>query len=142
MIKEVIISMSILGGSVSLAHDVTPPTGGEVFRLLFENAGMDLKSEENCLMPTKDHVSEKELLSDYLSDIFSLSYNSERNLSISSSCTASKYETSADGVQAMWDCQFEMNETDDSGEFVSSSMLAFGISLDKSKILKNTLRCF
>lgn len=142
MIKEVIISMSIFWISASHAHDETPPSGDEVFRLLFENAGMSLKSEENCLMPTKAHVGEKELLSDYLSGIFALSYNAERTLSISSSCSASKYETSTDGVQAMWDCQFEMNETNSSREFVSSSMLAFGISLDKSKILKNTLRCF
>jgi len=129
-------------GCSTLATDGSPPDGEVVFRLLLNSGYISLKNEPLCNVTSLAKKNEETLLVDHLATVFSTSYLSKNINTFASSCSKSKHETKDGKIIEIWDCNLQIKETSPDDEFVSSSMVAFGISIDKSKFLPGTLRCF
>jgi len=129
-------------GCSTLATDGSPPDGEEVFRLLLSNANISLKNEPLCNMTSVTKINGEMLLVDHLATVLSTSYLSKNTNTFASSCSKSKHETKDGKIIEIWDCNLQIKESSPDDEFISSSMVAFGISIDKSKFLPGTLRCF
>ena len=79
-------------------------------------------------------------LGQHLATIMSVPYESANHVTIKTSCLPSKDDSSGN-VLNVWDCKLEMNETSENGSFISSAMVAFYISFDKTKFIKGSIRC-
>lgn len=79
-------------------------------------------------------------LGQHLSTIMAVSYQSKNNSTIKSSCQLSIFEDRDAKVLDIWDCNILMSETNENKDFISGSIIAFNFSLDKSKLLKGSLR--
>lgn len=141
MIRIVPFIFLFYGCSI-LATDVAAPDGEQVFRLLLGSGHIKLKDEPLCNVISISKKNGEPLLRDHLATVLSTSYDSKNVNSFTSSCARSRHETNDGQIVQIWDCNLQVNETSSDGEFISSSMVAFGISLDKSEILAGTLRCF
>ena len=110
-----------------------PPRGEDVFNVLFKNGAIDLANEPLCKADIK--------LYEQLALSFSVSYESRNNTMIKSSCAPSNFEKTPGHVIDVWECTVQINESNKSGEFVSSSTIVFDLTLDKKEFLKGSLRC-
>lgn len=129
-------------GCSTLATDATAPDGEQVFRLLLGSGNIRLQDEPLCNVVSLTRKNGETLLLDHLATVLSTSYGSKNVNTFASSCSKSRHETSDGEVVEIWDCNLQINETSPEGEFISSSMVAFGVAIDKSAILPGTLRCF
>jgi len=138
--KKLAFFMLVFYGCSSSAVDMAAPSGEEVFRLLLNSGDMALKDEPLCnvLSTTKSGPLH---LSDQLATILSTSYNTENINTFSSTCSKSKHEFENGKVVGIWDCTLQVLESSTNVEFISSSTLAFGLSMDKTKLLPGTIRC-
>jgi hypothetical protein len=139
--KRIILITFLFFGCSTTAEQLTAPTGVEVFAALLSDGGLDLSSEPLCEFTPNFIGVSSTTLHDRLSLIFSMSFHSTNQNTVSSSCSMSKYEIKGNIID-IWDCRLELKETSPDGEFISSSMTAFGLSLMEKKLVHGTLRCF
>lgn len=122
----------------------TPPINSEVYKALFAMHKIDLKNEPLCgITPINDkNDTESTLFSNYLSSLLSLAHNNNNTVAIASSCEASKTELENGKLKDIWDCKFQLTETNEQGDFISSAMIAVGLDMRTLKYQPKTLRCF
>ena len=141
--RLLLLSMAfLLGCSSSGETSPLEPTGEELFDLILKSANIDLKNEPLCDLQSFTRNKDSITLGEHLSTVLSASYKTDNELKIKSSCSASKHEMSNTEVVDVWDCKIEIEETNKSGEFVSSAMIAFASDLEKSEIIAGSIRCF
>jgi hypothetical protein len=140
--KRLLVLILLLNGCAALAtENPKPPSGEQVFDILFKNADRPLTKESRCDVKSMTRKNTAVTLGQHLATILSVSYETKNLVSIKSSCEMSK-DDSTGTVVDVWDCRLEMNESNQKGEFISSAMVAFNMSMDKSKLIKGSLRCF
>lgn len=135
-------AIALQGCAVFAGEPVKPPSGEIVFDILLKNSNLPLKNEPLCNMSSATRNSNGITLGEHLATIFSVSYESNNTVALKSSCELSKVEEKTGKVIDAWDCKLEMLETNKAGEFISSAMVAFSISLDKTRMIYGSLRCF
>lgn len=121
--------------------DNSAPTGVEVLSALLKSGDFGLKDEPLCQMTTASLGLNEITLADHLSVILSTSYETNNITTISSKCEASKHDDNGSTID-IWDCSLQVNETDASGEYISGSTIAFGITKNDKKLVRGSLRCF
>lgn len=129
-----------LACSSSALADPRPPTGEEVFDLLLRSASLPLRKEPLCSVKSAkwgDSIT----LGQQLATILSVSHQSPNRVSLKSSCEPSKNEQPGKPPSDAWDCKVEMLESSESGEFISSALVAFLVSQDRSTLIAGSLRC-
>ncbi len=139
--KIIIIILPFLFSCTSIASDKFIPNGEIFYDILFSIQNLDLSKEPLCNVISVTRKNSKITLGEHLSTILSTSYNSTAKNTIKSSCLLSKHEDANKNIVAIWDCKLEVNETKVSGEFISASMIAFGINAKNMKYQSGTLRC-
>ncbi|HEY5603111.1 MAG TPA: hypothetical protein VIM41_08395 [Gammaproteobacteria bacterium] len=140
--KKLLTFIILLHGcSVFAVDNPQPPSGEAVFDILLNNSNRPLSKEPLCNMKSGTRKNVDVTLGQHLATLLSVSYETKNIVSLTSSCALSKHDNSGVIVDA-WDCKLEMNETNASGEFISSAMVAFTLSVDKSKFINGSLRCF
>jgi hypothetical protein len=136
------ICLLALSCSSSASADSRPPTGEEVFDLLFANVSLPLGKEPLCTPTSATRGTSEINLGQHLATILSVAHQASNKVSLRSSCEPSKAEGPGGSTEDVWDCRLEMLEATESGEHVSSAMVAFHVSQDRSKLLAGSLRCF
>lgn len=121
---------------------VTPPQAEQVFGVFMQNMALPLSNEPNCQQTSAANPAQSLTLGQHFATNLSVSYASDNNVSVKSSCTASKFEQENGQLQPVWDCKIELQEQDAQGEFISSSMTAFYLTADSKTLLPGSLRCF
>ncbi len=140
--KYVIILFVIFSTSSVIASEVPKsPSGEEVFDALFNGLGVTLGEEPLCNMESITRKNPKITLGQHLSTILAVSYESKNISTMKSSCQLSKFEGKDGKVLDIWDCKIHINESNENKEFISSSTIAFNMTLDKTKLIKGSLRC-
>ena len=133
-----LISLLLFGCTTNAAP---PPTGEEVLSALLKNGAIRLKDEPLCQMTTASIGLNDITLADHLSVVLSTSYETNNITTISSKCEKSKHDNKGATID-IWDCSLQINEKDTSGEYISGSTIAFGITLKEKKLVAGSLRCF
>ena len=141
MKKIFVLTLFLHYGSAFALENTKPPSGEQLFDILFKNLNISLNMEPLCDMKSTTRENMDITLGQHLSTILSESYDTDNIVSLKSACSLSKYDNKG-AITNIWDCKLEMKETDKKGEFISSSMVAFYISLDKSRLINGSLRCF
>lgn len=136
------LAIALQGCAVFAYEPVKPPGGEAVFDILLKNSNLPLKYEPLCNMSSATRGSDDITLGEHLATILSVSYESNNTVALKSSCELSKFEEKTGKAIDAWDCKLEMLETNKAGEFISSAMVAFSISLDKTTMIHGSLRCF
>jgi len=139
--KILIIVIPLLYSCASIAVDKTPPQGEMIYDILLSIRDVRLNNEPLCRVVSTTRNAENLTFGNHLSTIFSTSYNSSTINTIKSSCALSKHEES-NKITDIWDCKFEIAESSKEGEFISSSMVAFGVNAKSLNYQPGTLRCF
>lgn len=131
-----------LSGCSAMALDKPSPlTGEEFYEILFKNMDIPLANEPYCDVVSVSRGAAGITLGQHVATILSVSYQAKNTVKLGASCEQSKYEETG-GVVDVWECKFEMNEENVKGEFISSAMVAFSVSLDKARYIQGSLRCF
>lgn len=133
MKRLLILTVIISSCSSYASKNVSSPTGEEVFNVLFKSSNFDLKEEPLC---SADYT-----IAEYMSLILSTSYNNKNTSKITSSCSLSKFDSSDNTVLGVWDCNVQVNETNQEFGFISSASIKFSMSLNKTRLLKGSIRC-
>lgn len=118
------------------------PSGEEIFDLVLKHSSLPLNNEPLCDVKSFTRNGDNLTLGEHFSTNLSVSYESENQVGIKSSCSLSKHDFSETDVIEVWDCKLEILETSKNGAFISSSMIAFASDLKKSKIIAGSIRCF
>lgn len=134
--------ISLAGCSTMASNAPTPPSGEEVFDALLMSLDIKLSEEPLCNMESATRKNPKITLGQHLSTILAVSYNSDNISTLKSYCLLSKFEDNFGNVSDAWDCNLLINESNDKKEFISSSTIAFIISLDRLELVPGSLRCF
>lgn len=132
----------LFGCSTVTVTSAEKPSGEEIFDLILMNSSLPLQNEPLCNVESFTRKSESLTLGKHFSTNLSVSYESDNQISIKSSCSRSKHDFSKTDVIHVWDCKIEILETSKNGAFISSSMIAFASDLEKSKIIGGSIRCF
>ncbi|MGD8886430.1 MAG: hypothetical protein PVF34_12470 [Gammaproteobacteria bacterium] len=140
MKKMLIFILMLNGCAARAAENDRPPNGEELFDILFSNTGLSLKGEPRCNVKSMTRENTDITLGQHLATIMSLSHESDNRVTLASACSLSKDDSSGKVVD-VWDCKLEMNESDKAGTFISSAMVAFYLSLDKTKLINGSIRC-
>ena len=138
----IILVVFTMSCSSYASKSATPPTGEEVYDALFRSLNLNLDKEPLCEMTSVSRGKTSISLGDHLATIFSTAHASKNTTTIKSSCSLSKFEDSKGNVTDAWDCSLQVNETNNKHEFISSSTVAFNITLDKKILIPGNLRCF
>ena len=134
--------ISLAGCSTMASNAPTPPSGEEVFDALLMSLDIKLSEEPLCNMESATRKNPEITLGQHLSTILAESYNSDNVSTLKSYCLLSKFEDNFGNVSDAWDCNLHINESNDKKEFISSSTIAFIISLDQLELVPGSLRCF
>jgi hypothetical protein len=140
--KYILIASLCLLGCTSNAQTSEKPSGERVLASLFDGASVVLSTEPLCNMVSVSLNKKDIQLKDHLASVLATSYESENVTTVTTSCSDSKYQSRNDEVIDIWDCMLVVNETSSSGEFISSSTIAFGLNKQDLVLLPNSLRCF
>jgi len=140
--KNLLFLLPLLYSCSTVANDGKPPTGEEMFDILLSIGSIKLSKEPLCHMKSVTRNAEEITLSHHLATVLSTSFNPDTVNTINSSCSKSKNDKANGKLIDIWDCQLEIKESTEKGEFISSSMIAFSVTLDKLNYLNGTLRCF
>ncbi len=132
----------LVGCSSVTLTSAEKPSGEEIFDLVLRNSSLPLQNEPLCDVKSFTRKGENLTLGEHFSTNLSVSYESNNQVSIISSCSRSKHDLSETDVIEVWDCKLEILETSKKGTFISSSMIAFSSDLEKSKIIEGSIRCF
>jgi len=139
--RMLILVIPLLYSCASIAIDKTPPNGEAVYDILLNIRDIRLNNEPLCRMVSTTRNTDNLTFGNHLSTILSSSYNSSTTNTIKSSCALSKHEKNNEIID-IWDCKLEILETSKEGEFISSSMIAFGVNTKSLTYQPGTLRCF
>jgi len=139
--KRIFLVLFLLQGCAAIAG-TKPPTGEQVLDELFKNTSLALSQEPDCKQFSATRNTSEVTLGQHLATILSVSYQSNNIVSLSSSCSDSKYEASNAKLIDVWDCKFEMKESNPGGEFISSALVSFYLSKDTLSLIKGGIRCF
>ncbi len=123
----------------TVAGDKIPPSGELFYDILLSMRDIKLSEEPLCNLTSVTRNTNNLTFGNHLSTILSTSNTTN---TISSSCSISKYEKKNKVIIDIWDCKLEIKETSNKSEFISSSIIAFGINPEKMKYQAGTLRCF
>jgi len=141
--NKLIFVIFLLQACASVVHaDTKPPTGEELFDLLLKNSALPLGKEPLCQQRSVTRKKSEITLGEHLATILSVSYQTKNTVQLKSSCLLSKYAAKAGTASDVWDCSLEMKESDAKGEFISSAMMAFYVTLDGAAIVRGGIRCF
>ena len=132
----------LVGCSSITVTSAEKPSGEEIFDLVLKSSSLPLQNEPLCNAKSFTRKSENLTLGEHLSTNLSVSYESDNQVGIKSSCERSKHDLSETDVIEVWDCKLEILETSKNGAFISSSMIAFASDIEKSKIISGSVRCF
>ena len=138
--RSLLFAGLMLFGCASNA-EIAAPTGEQAVSALLKSSDIKLKDEPLCQMTTASIGLNDMTLADHLSVVLSTSYETTNITSISSKCEKSKHDNNGSTID-IWDCSLQINEKDTSGEYISGSTIAFGITLNEKKLVKGSLRCF
>lgn len=141
MSKPVFLVLLLTGCSAVTSSDKTAPTGEQVFDLLFNHLDRQLDKEPFCNMASATRAGTTLTLGQHLATVLSISHESKNAVTLQSSCAPSKHETESENVIDTWDCKIEVLEKNRENEFISSAMIAFSTTLDKTMMVKGSLRC-
>lgn len=139
-----ILWTALIAGSAcaSASETMTPPAAEQVFQILLQNIALPLDGEPNCQQTSAARPGQSLTLGQHFATNLSVSYATDHNVTLLSSCLESKMELGDGKLQPVWDCKIEILEQDSKGEFISSSMIAFYLTTDGTALLPGTLRCF
>lgn len=126
----------------TVADNKTLPSGELFYDVLLSMRDIDLGKEPLCNLTSITRKSSKLTFGNHLATILSTSYIKNTTNTISSSCTESKFEKNNKVIIDIWDCKLVIKETNENGEFISSSMVAIGIDMNILKYQAGSLRCF
>ncbi len=140
--KKIVFLIIMAYGCSAMAVDPIPPTGEEVFKLLLSSGNIKLKNEPLCNVISISKIHDDMLLVNHLATVFSTTYDTDNINTVATSCSKSKHQKESGHVVDIWGCSLQVTESSQNGSFISSSMVAFGISKGKNKIVSGTLRCF
>ncbi len=137
------VAAVVLSCVIGCAHgEQEKPSGVEMFDALFRSIDYPLARESRCQMTTTPGNDRELLLRDYVLLMLSMTYENERNVSLSSKCSSAKSEEGSDGIIDVWDCELNLVEYDHSGEFLTSATIMFAVPKEGSDVLPGSLRCF
>ena len=139
--KKIIMAILLLQGCAAVA-DTGAPTGEQVLDALFTNTTLNLAKEPDCKQFSAARNTDQVTLGEHLATILSVSYQSKNKVSVTTHCSASKYEAKPGKINDVWDCALEMKETNPTGEFISSAMVSFYLTKDTHRLIPGGLRCF
>ncbi len=137
--KILLFALPLLYSCSIVAGNKPPPSGELFYDILSSMRDLKLSEEPLCNLTSVTRNTSDLTFGDHLSTILSTSYTTN---TISSSCLISKHEKENKAIIDIWDCKLEIKETSNKGDFISSSMIAFGINMEKLKYQVGTLRCF
>lgn len=141
MNKLAFLALLLAGCSAVALNDKTVPSGEQVFDLLFSHLDRRLDQEPLCDMKSATREGKTLTLGQHVATVLSLSHGNKNAVILQSSCDPSKHEAESGRVVDTWDCKIETLEKNSENEFVSSSTIAFSTPLDKTVIIKGSLRC-
>jgi hypothetical protein len=141
MNKFLALIFFLTGCSAMALDNPSPPTGEEFYELLLNNANIPLSKEPNCDVISVSRGAAEITLGQHVATILSVSYQTKNTVKLGASCEQSKHDAIGGAID-VWDCKWEMNEENAKGEFISSAIVAFSVSLDKAKFIQGSLRCF
>lgn len=142
MRRYIIFSLLIAGCSTATVTSAEKPTGEEALDLLLMSSSLSLKHEPLCEQESITRKSESLTLGQHLATNLSVSYKTINEVKVKSSCLKSKHDLSDSQTIDVWDCKFEVLESDKNGNFISSSMIAFSADIEKTKVIPGSIRCF
>lgn len=131
--RYLIFFLFLSGCAVQAANLSNPPSGEQVFNALLKNGNINLVNEPLC----KANID----LYAQLSLAFSVSYESDNKTVIKSHCSPSKHDFSTGNIVDVWDCTVQINESNNKGDFISSSTIVFSLTKDKKEFIRGSLRC-
>lgn len=140
--KRFVCLSFLMIGCASNAQTPVKPNGEEVFLSLLNAAGRALTEEPLCNMQSVSSPQQPFTLGHHLSTVLATSYESSNTTKIQTNCNLSKTEQPNGIPIDIWDCQVISNEISVSGEFISSSTIAFGLRISDLKFVPMSLRCF
>ena len=140
--KILFFLLPILYSCSTEAGNKIPPSGELFYDILLSMSDIKLSEEPLCNLSSVTRKTNHLTFVNHLSTILSTSYTTNTTNTISSSCTISKHEKKNKVIIDIWDCKLEIKETSNKGDFISSSMIAFGINPKKMEYQAGTLRCF
>jgi hypothetical protein len=132
--KTFFMIMLLVGCAHHAVGAAVPPRGEEVFYALLKNDDIHLLSEPLC----NDDIK----LYEQLALAFSVSFNSKNTTTLKSSCLPSKFEDSTGKVEDVWDCTIQINENNNSGDFISSSTFVLSLTSENKELVNGSLRCY
>lgn len=139
--KIIFLVLPLLFSCSTVAEDKSIPNGEVFYDVLFSIQELILSNEPLCNLTSVTRKNTKITLGNHLSTVLSTSYNTNTKNSISSSCSLSKHENKNKVIVDIWDCKLEVSEKNTKGDFISASMIAFGINTKSMKYQPGTLRC-
>lgn len=140
--KILFFILPLLYSCSTVAGNKPPPSGELFYDVLLSIRDIKLSKEPLCNITSVTRSTSDLTFGNHLSTILSTSYATNTINTISSSCSASKYEKKNKTTIDIWDCKLEIKETSNKGDFISSSMVAFGINAENMEYQTGTLRCF
>ncbi len=140
--KYLTLFVLLILGCTSNATTDSKPDGVQVLTSLLDASNSILDAEPLCNMQSVSTSKVPYTLKDHLSVVLSSSYESENKTNIQTTCNTSKHDTDKNQVIDIWDCTLIVNEISSTGEFISSSTIAFGLTKTDFKFVSKSLRCF
>ena len=140
--KHLTLFTLLLVGCATNATTDKKPNGTQALASLFEASERILEKEPLCNLESVANPSVPYTLKDQLSVALSPSYDNENITNIQTNCNPSKHDTDNNQTIDIWDCTLIVNETSSTGEFISSSTIAFGLTKEEFKFVPKSLRCF
>jgi len=140
--KILLLVVSFLYGCSTVAGNKTPLSGELFYDVLLSMRDIKLSKEPLCNLSSVTRNTSELTFGNHLSTILSTTYSTNTSNKISSSCSISKFEKENKVIIDIWDCKLEIKEISNKGDFISSSMIAFGINAEKLEYQTGTLRCF
>lgn len=140
--KALLFVLPLLYSCSTIANNKAPPSGELFYDVLLNMRDIKLSNEPLCDLTSVFRNTSDLTFGNYLSTILSTSYKTNSTNTIYSSCSISKFEKKNKMLITIWDCKLEIKETSSKGDFISSSIIAFGINTENMKYQSGTLRCF
>jgi len=127
--------------SAAATADYKKPNGEELFDILFSSLSLPLSNEPLCDMTYFSRKNTPITLGHHLATVLSSSFESKNSVTVKTECTRSKHDLENKKIIEVWDCNINVLELNAKKKFISSSITAFAITLDKTKIVPGSLRC-
>jgi hypothetical protein len=129
--------LDALSGEPITINPSVPPTGVQLFQVLFENSSMSLKGTACSTFGEKDTLTLQHQLAMILG--FGLDVKQYKT-NLVGQCKADRFEVSGKVIDA-WSCEINATETTKKGKYIANGSIRIGLTKDTWQVVPDSLLC-